>query len=632
MADINDILKGKAAQKFLNKKKLRPWTVHGEDLSGSSSSDLSSTPLPNVEPDVATEVVATPPQVSAPAQSPNAVSGALNASQTSVDASPSVATRNIKIGQSPTTDKGTDTIPTQTKRATKPESRHSTDTNHKQTASPSSASTDTVPTQSKRATTPESRHSTDTNTAVVSINSHTSTDTVPTRKTSQAINRFEESAKSQESTDTESTQTRTSVRGQSRHNTDTNLNQKKINPQVSSDTIPTQTSENLESEYRHRADTNHKQNSRAAIPSADTIPTQIENSSPDQRSTDTVPTQYRHSTDKEPTPNPTQILVEYRHNTDTNFAHPEMLEARLHLLRGLQLKLIDYCCRCCISAGSETFRITYESLALNTGIPMGSVRTTAKRLRDYGLMQINAPIKGPGAFVEIILPEIIVKKMARALVQTPRSTDTVPTQNEQKYRHSTDTQTDTNASSSSSGNLNVLSTTTSGEFDSSFAVIDFSPLGDIGFSEAHLKQIALQRLLTPEQVQDAIHFFAFDLVENNKRQSIRGSPLNYFMGVLRKGIPYAPPDNYESAEERGLKAYMKRKREELEKQKSLEAELCTFECDSWLDSLTREQQIGLVPETEYARLGSPAHRALLKNHFNSEIWPERRQQINLTEN
>ena len=40
--------------------------------------------------------------------------------------------------------------------------------------------------------------------------------------------------------------------------------------------------------------------------------------------------------------------------------------------------------------------------------------------------------------------------------------------------------------------------------------------------------------MTPEELQESIYAFAFDLVENQKGKTITGPPLNYFMGILRK--------------------------------------------------------------------------------------------------
>ena len=56
-------------------------------------------------------------------------------------------------------------------------------------------------------------------------------------------------------------------------------------------------------------------------------------------------------------------------------------------------------------------------------------------------------------------------------------------------------------------------------------------------------------------IQESINAFAFNLKENNKGKGLKTSPLNYLMGILRSGIPYAPPSNYESPESRAMNIY-----------------------------------------------------------------------------
>ena len=82
--------------------------------------------------------------------------------------------------------------------------------------------------------------------------------------------------------------------------------------------------------------------------------------------------------------------------------------------------------------------------------------------------------------------------------------------------------------------------------------IDIEPLKDIGFTKTHLEQIASQKLLLPEIVQNSIYAFSFDLVENNKAKELKGQPINFFMGILRKGNPYASPANYESPKDKAI--------------------------------------------------------------------------------
>lgn len=81
-----------------------------------------------------------------------------------------------------------------------------------------------------------------------------------------------------------------------------------------------------------------------------------------------------------------------------------------------------------------------------------------------------------------------------------------------------------------------------------WAVVDTSPLSEIGFTPNHFNQLVKAGKFSADEVQDFIYFFAFDLKSNGKGRKIKGPPVNFFMGILQKGMPYAAPENYESPE------------------------------------------------------------------------------------
>lgn len=103
--------------------------------------------------------------------------------------------------------------------------------------------------------------------------------------------------------------------------------------------------------------------------------------------------------------------------------------------------------------------------------------------------------------------------------------------------------------------------------------IDIEPLSKIGFTTIHLSQIAEQNKLQPQAVQDSIYAFAFDLQENNKAKSIKGDPINYFMGILRNGRVYTFPSNYESPQDKAMRLYTEQKEAIAQKKKALEKNL-----------------------------------------------------------
>jgi hypothetical protein len=137
-------------------------------------------------------------------------------------------------------------------------------------------------------------------------------------------------------------------------------------------------------------------------------------------------------------------------------------------------------------------------------------------------------------------------------------------------------------------------------------------------------QIAREGKFTPDELQDSIYAFAFDLAENGKAKTITGVPLNYFMGILRRG-PYAAPSNYESPDVRQKRLYLESKEQQRKKCQDLAERLETIEFEEWLENLSLEQRAQLVPPKEFAKPGGTAHNYQMREYFREQVWPERRE-------
>ena len=154
--------------------------------------------------------------------------------------------------------------------------------------------------------------------------------------------------------------------------------------------------------------------------------------------------------------------------------------------------------------------------------------------------------------------------------------------------------------------------------------VDLSPLSEIGFTQTHLLQILRDGKLSSESVQESIQYFAFDLNKNNKRNEINGQPLNFFMGILRRGIPYAAPVNYESPQDQVLRKNLESKRQQAEKRAQMEAELKEIEFEEWYSSLSEVEKLERVPMLP--REGS-GRKAAMRSQFEEQVWPERAHEV-----
>ncbi len=144
-------------------------------------------------------------------------------------------------------------------------------------------------------------------------------------------------------------------------------------------------------------------------------------------------------------------------------------------------------------------------------------------------------------------------------------------------------------------------------------------------SHSHLKQLYQKNQLTAEQVQESIDAFAFDLEKNNKKALIHGDEVNFLMGILlKRGMPYTPPDNYESPRDRAMRIYLEKKREQQQKRKQMQRQLMGLEFEEWYSNLTTEQKKEIIPsykeETKFSK-------NLALGYFEENVFPEIEQSI-----
>ncbi len=304
-------------------------------------------------------------------------------------------------------------------------------------------------------------------------------------------------------------------------------------------------------------------------------------------------------------------------------------------LVGLQQRLVIFVYDLCRKKGDKiTEPVSCSNLALACETTTRAAQETIRRLEKKGVLRRAGFKNGRGGWTSYELPREVYdelfqletsNKLTTKLQQTPNKPPTQPT-----------TEPTTSPLSSSSLYLESknLKTTTTGEaelFSSTevrlapdWSRIDFSALEDIGFGRAHVVQLAKARLLTAEEVQDSIRFFAFDLARNKKRDEITKDPLSYLMGILRNG-PYNAPANYESPEQAARRAYVESKRRLEEKRLADEIEIRDLEFADWRRGLTADEMKKLIPE--HALGLTIGKEAILREHFNDEIWPSKRANV-----
>lgn len=284
----------------------------------------------------------------------------------------------------------------------------------------------------------------------------------------------------------------------------------------------------------------------------------------------------------------------------TQRAHKRYTILGFSALIGIQREVTIFIYRSCQkerSHISETLSLDHMASTLN--IRKGSIKTTIIRLEEKGIIHRSEVKTGRGGWSKFEIENGVFQEILQ--LETAHKLDTNGTQTVHKANTQRYTEEYTSLSSSSSINKTTTGEETEdnqkellpdgGDFNlkPEWAEVDISPLAFIGFSKHHLIQIIRQGKLTPDLVQDSIYAYAFDLQINERGKGIN-SPINFIMGILRKGMPYTPPDNYASPRQQAINKILEaRKREK-------EAELAMLESDFqlWLEKTPRDKKAELA--------------------------------------
>lgn len=284
------------------------------------------------------------------------------------------------------------------------------------------------------------------------------------------------------------------------------------------------------------------------------------------------------------------------------------------MLVGLQKKIHFYVAqRCILNENLRSGPITMDMLKTATGATDKCIKTSIHRLVRRGVFEREKGKKGLGGFcifrINDPMRRAVIHDMQMALASnqnvTHKVTNTPP--------------------SSSIIYINNTTTTTSAEDsgedpgDDPWQDIDISSLADINFTKHCLLQLKQQGKLTPKDVQESIWAYDFDLRENEKGKRVHGNPLNYFMGILRKGVPYIPSKNYVSPEEKLLEKYLTRQRLAHAHRKKMEEEAQDLACAEWLQDVSQDKIQEIIPERRYQE--EPFRSGMLKDYFKKNIWP-----------
>ncbi len=286
-------------------------------------------------------------------------------------------------------------------------------------------------------------------------------------------------------------------------------------------------------------------------------------------------------------------------------------------LVGIQRKIILFIYNECFHHGSlESPPVTREYLAQAISVPYLSMKKSILRLEEKGFLTRLGYRRGRGGFSMYKLSKDIYQELTRL-----REQGTLPALTDPENLRIVSDAKNKNSLENIKPPISPEEHQISGDLLNGWEKVNFDQLAGIGFSKYHLKQISQQAKFSPNEVQDFINFFAFDLNRNNKVKTITGDPISFFMGILRRGVPYVPPKNYISPEDEARVEYLKylesREKERVEK----ENQIREFEFKNWKATADLTEILRNAPEYVRGKTG-PILDVFLDAHFEKEVWPK----------
>ena len=314
-------------------------------------------------------------------------------------------------------------------------------------------------------------------------------------------------------------------------------------------------------------------------------------------------------------------LVNY--NIDENYNKKFIKDLRAYSsLSGIPRKIVTLVFEICRKNNSlETPPLAFSHMVYTCSASKNSVKVARRRLINEKLLFTkkpnNLPKRGKSSALIYSLPSKIFAEINNH-IEAAISSSLLHNQKITKG-----TSKGTSFTTSSSSNYN---TTT--KLYNEWTSINYEDLKNYGFIDKHIQQMAQIEDLSPDELQESINHFVFDLLENDKESEIKKDAVSFFMGILRTRGFYTAPKNFESLRDRKLRLKAEQATVLQEKREKNEEALFKIEFKKWRSRLADEEIEKLVPEEvkndKVCRI--PRQESFLKAYFNEKYWFEIQQQ------
>jgi hypothetical protein len=280
---------------------------------------------------------------------------------------------------------------------------------------------------------------------------------------------------------------------------------------------------------------------------------------------------------------------------------------------GLQKNLLNFIFNNCVNNGSkESPYYSAGHLAHYLEVSNDSIKSAIRQLRIKGLLEKTNFKDGRGGGTKFLIPDLIYRDL---LSESRLKVDQKQVTSGLKVGLEVGQQVGQSLPSSSS----LINTTTNykaGALDENKIQLT-DGLITVGFNQGHIEQLLRDSNLGPEEIQNSLNAFAFDLGFEDVKRKVR-SPIGLIMKLLKNGQAYISEKGYESEEDRLYRELIERAEKKNEEKKNLQAKLLEVKFEEWLDKISDDDKRNLAePIGEFMGI---IHRQELKEYFKREVY------------
>ena len=306
----------------------------------------------------------------------------------------------------------------------------------------------------------------------------------------------------------------------------------------------------------------------------------------------------------------TEVVTNWEQSSNKPVTIPSFSE-----LIGLQKNLIIFIYNSCkLERNKSTQALALEHLTDTFKASAGTVKTTIRRLERKNCIKRISFKNGRGGWSKYELTESLFMELLQLESSNKLITNWEQSGNKLVSEPVTEPVTSLPSSSSS---INITTTNYKADALANGQIQLTEGLTSIGFNQGHIEQLLRDSSLPPEEIQNSLNAFAFDLGFEDVKRKVR-SPIGLIMKLLKNGQAYISEKGYESEEDRLYRELIERADKKNEEKKNLKAKLVEIKFEEWLENISDNDKKNLAePIGEFMGI---IHRQELKEYFKREVY------------